>query len=134
MAPRETFSRSMIVVTEEMGVGAVAGWTGGSSASSARASPYPSPSASPRPGYGALPPQDLGLAGLAGPGMGGMGMSMGGVGLGMPGSLSGQMGMAPAGMAPPPMNGQIPVTRRQGVLEVDSQVDGVFRVPVPVRH
>ncbi|CCM01912.1 uncharacterized protein FIBRA_03983 [Fibroporia radiculosa] len=38
---------------ERPGVGGVTGWS--SAASSARASPYPSPSASPRPGYGALP-------------------------------------------------------------------------------
>lgn len=38
---------------ERPGIGAVTGWSSG--ASSARASPYPSPSASPRPGYGPLP-------------------------------------------------------------------------------
>ncbi|KAL6298530.1 hypothetical protein BKA93DRAFT_810659 [Sparassis latifolia] len=35
------------------------GWSSG--ASSARASPYPSPSVSPRPGYGALPPADMSM-------------------------------------------------------------------------
>lgn len=43
---------------ERPGIGGVTGWSSG--ASSARASPYPSPSASPRPGYGALP--DVGLS------------------------------------------------------------------------
>lgn len=38
---------------ERPGMGGVTGWSSG--ASSARASPYPSPSASPRPGYGPLP-------------------------------------------------------------------------------
>ena len=95
-------------------VGNVAGWTG-SSASSARASPYPSPSASPRFNPGALPPQDLGLSGLAGPGMG----SMMGMGMGMPPSLSGQMGMASPNMAAGSVNGQITVRSRQGVLQVD---------------
>ncbi len=69
-----------------MGPGMVASW--GGSAGSARASPYPSPSVSPRPGYSPLP-QDVGLPGLTGPGMGGMGVNMNV----MPGSLSGQMGL-----------------------------------------
>lgn len=38
---------------ERPGMGGITGWSSG--ASSARASPYPSPSASPRPGYGPLP-------------------------------------------------------------------------------
>ncbi|KAH9928401.1 uncharacterized protein B0H18DRAFT_1001139, partial [Fomitopsis serialis] len=38
---------------ERPGMGGISGWSSG--ASSARASPYPSPSASPRPGYGLLP-------------------------------------------------------------------------------
>lgn len=38
---------------ERPGMGGVTGWSSGGS--SARASPYPSPSASPRPGYGPLP-------------------------------------------------------------------------------
>ena len=101
-----------------LGMGPVQGWNGGSSASSARASPYPSPSASPRPGYGALPPQDMGLAG---PGMGAMGaMGMAGIPMGIPGSLSGQMGMSPSGMATAQLNAQMAVVRRQGgVLQVD---------------
>lgn len=48
------------------------GWN--SAASSARASPYPSPSASPRPGYGPLPGGDYGMAQL---GMGHDGMGLG---------------------------------------------------------
>ncbi|KAI0719367.1 hypothetical protein C8T65DRAFT_736701 [Cerioporus squamosus] len=97
-------------------VGNVAGWSG-SAASSARtsASPYPSPSASPRFNHGSLPPQDLGLSGLAGPGMGGMM----GMGMGMAPSLSGQMGMTNPNMAGQ-VNGQITVSRsRQGMLQVD---------------
>ena len=98
-----------------MGGGMPGSWAG-SSGGSARASPYPSPSVSPRPGYSPLPPQDVGLPGLTGPGMGGMGMNMN---VGMPGSLSGQMGLANPAMAQS-MNGQITVTRRQGgILQVD---------------
>ena len=98
-----------------MGSGMAGSWAG-SSGGSARASPYPSPSVSPRPGYSPLP-QDVGLPGLAGPGMGGMGVN---VNVGMPGSLSGQMGLVNPAMAQTMnVNGQITVTRRQGVLQVD---------------
>ena len=53
------------------------GWSSGGS--SARASPYPSPSASPRPGYGPLPGGDYNPMAM---GRMGMGMDMG-LGLGM---------------------------------------------------
>ena len=113
------------------GMGGVQGWQGSSAASSARASPYPSPSASPRPGYGPLPPQDLGMAGLAGPGMGmgamgamgmgGMGMGMGMSGMAAP-SLSGQMAISANGLAAAAQmsaNAMAAVRSRQGVLQVD---------------
>ncbi len=109
------------------GMGNITGWSG-SQTSSTRPSPYPSPSASPRPGYHSLPQQDLGLSGLAGPGMGGM-MGMN-VDMGIPGSLSGQMGIANASMAGANLNGQITVSRRQGVLQVD--MPGSDGVPITV--
>ncbi|KAL4246881.1 hypothetical protein ABKN59_008674 [Abortiporus biennis] len=60
----------------------VGGWS--SQASSNRASPYPSPSASPRPGYGPLPPAQLpemiGMPSIGRRGMGGMDINMSGMG------------------------------------------------------
>ncbi|KAI0707282.1 hypothetical protein C8Q76DRAFT_748594 [Earliella scabrosa] len=111
---RERGIGGMMGIGGGVSMGGIAGWSG-SQTSSARASPYPSPSASPRPGYGALPSQDLGLSGLAGPGMGGM-MNLN---MGMPGSLSGQMGMT-TNLSSGNMNAQITVTRRQGgVMQVE---------------
>lgn len=108
---------------ERPSVGGAAGWS--SAASSARASPYPSPSASPRPGYNPLPPPsssvDMGFqmssmrqggmfpSHLGGPGMVGLGAMSGmqGIGMGMSGmgghgGMGGMGGMGGLGGPPPP--------------------------------